>query len=314
MRAVMLALTAGSAAWLVPWSGYLARSLPNAHDTDQWRLAWVGFDVALLCCFAACAWLGWRRRRSAVPLMVVTAALMCCDAWFDVVLDWDGPDRLGSLAMAVLVEVPLAVWLLLRARRMVVGDTVPKRVSMREIDEVLTNSVCQRVMEALGDGEPRDAAAIAGALRIPPGEVEVALRALARYGHVRAERAGRWRTHPVNLHMPELADIDPADRDRYRAFMDAKYEHELRLFVRAARHRYHLGGCGKGSRGSAYLTETELARFYEEYMELLLRYSLLHDRPGPAVRPVALRFYAFPGDLPETPEDARVPALATSVH
>jgi hypothetical protein len=65
----------------------------------------------------------------------------------------------------------------------------------------------------------------------------------------------------------------------------------------AARHRDELGPWGKGSRGTAYLTESELARFNDEYLELLLRYSLRHDRPGPALREVALRFYAFPQSL-----------------
>ncbi len=138
---------------------------------------------------------------------------------------------------------------------------------------------------------------LARTIDLPCGEVAPALGALERYGHVEVDRAGRWRTRPVNLHMPELDEIDPADCDRYRAFMDAKYDRELRLLTAAARHRYDLGGWGKGSRGGAHLTEAELARFYDEYLELLLRYSLLHERPGPGTRPMALRFYAFPRSL-----------------
>jgi hypothetical protein len=34
-----------------------------------------------------------RRRRAAVPLLAAMAALLLCDAWFDVVLDWTSPDR-----------------------------------------------------------------------------------------------------------------------------------------------------------------------------------------------------------------------------
>ncbi len=78
-RTLLLGLAAGSAVWLFGWCGYLAHSLPDRHDTYEWRLAWVGVDIVLLCCFAASAWLGWRRRRAAVPLPIVTAALLCCD-------------------------------------------------------------------------------------------------------------------------------------------------------------------------------------------------------------------------------------------
>lgn len=124
-RRRLLALLTGCAVVLVPWTGYLAATLPARHTTGQWKFAWVGFDVALLICLAAAAWLGWRRRRAAVPALVATAALLLADAWFDVLLDWGGADPLDgwtSLAMAVLVEIPLAVFLLLRARLLLPAD------------------------------------------------------------------------------------------------------------------------------------------------------------------------------------------------
>src|SRR5690349_5707322 len=100
-----LSLFLGAAAvGLVPWIAYLAQTLPERYDTAHWRTAWVGFDVALLCCFASAAWLGRRRHRAAAPLLVATAALLCCDAWFDIVLDWTSPDRWTSVALAMVFE------------------------------------------------------------------------------------------------------------------------------------------------------------------------------------------------------------------
>jgi hypothetical protein len=87
IRRVLLVFLGAAAVCLVPWTGYLAQTLPDRYEASQWRTAWVGFDVALACCFAGAAWLGLRRR-AAVPLLVAAAALLCCDAWFDVVLDW----------------------------------------------------------------------------------------------------------------------------------------------------------------------------------------------------------------------------------
>jgi hypothetical protein len=60
-----------------------------------------------------------------LPLLAVAAARLCCDAWFDVVLDWRQPDRRTSVPMAVLVEAPIAVLLLGRARLLLIG--VPRR-------------------------------------------------------------------------------------------------------------------------------------------------------------------------------------------
>jgi hypothetical protein len=61
--------------------------------------------------------LGLRRRRAAVPLLAATAALLCADAWFDVVLDWGGPDQWMSVLMALLLELPVAILLMAYARK-----------------------------------------------------------------------------------------------------------------------------------------------------------------------------------------------------
>src|SRR5262245_17301300 len=111
-RRVLLAFVGSAAAGLLPWTIYLAQTLPNQHASNSWKLAWVGFDTGLLLLFAAAAVLGLRRRRAAVPLLAATAALLCADAWFDVVLDWDTPGRWISVAMALLLELPAAILLL----------------------------------------------------------------------------------------------------------------------------------------------------------------------------------------------------------
>src|SRR3954470_6764783 len=134
IRRVLLAFIGASAVVLVPWTAYLAGTLPDDHGTTQWRLAWVGFDVGLACCFAVATWLGVRRRRGAVPVLAATAALLCCDAWFDVVFDWTDSDRWTSVALALLVELPLAVLLCLRARHLLT-DGMPRRtLALRDVE------------------------------------------------------------------------------------------------------------------------------------------------------------------------------------
>ncbi|MFB7665500.1 hypothetical protein ACFC1R_16360 [Kitasatospora sp. NPDC056138] len=101
---------------LVPWIAFLAETLPVHYESRQWRLAWVGFDIALLAALAATAWAGWRRRQLIVPFALASAVLLLCDAWFDVMLAWGTDDLRWSLASAVLVELPLAGLLLNRVR------------------------------------------------------------------------------------------------------------------------------------------------------------------------------------------------------
>jgi hypothetical protein len=107
------------AVFLVPWLAYLAVTLPDRHRAHQWRLAWVGFDVALVLGFAATAWFGWRRRQVVVTAFVVTATLLLCDAWFDVTLSWGGREQTASIVTAVGGEIPLALFLLVVYHRLV---------------------------------------------------------------------------------------------------------------------------------------------------------------------------------------------------
>ena len=102
---------------LVPWIGYLATTLPVHYESTQWRLAWVGFDIGLLTALAATAWYSWRGRRLMVPWALTAAVLLVCDAWFDVMLSWGTDDVWWSVAAALLIELPLALVLLLRVRR-----------------------------------------------------------------------------------------------------------------------------------------------------------------------------------------------------
>ena len=97
----------------VPWTVYLAFTLPHRATAHHYRLAWVGFDVALVVALFATALLAWRGRRLVIVPAVVTATLLAVDAWFDV-LTSGGGQRQFSLATALLVELPLAgvcVWI-----------------------------------------------------------------------------------------------------------------------------------------------------------------------------------------------------------
>lgn len=111
-------LLVGSCLFMIPWIVYLAVTLPVTFSARAWSAAWVGFDMLLLLAMAATGYAGWRRLHMIVPLALVTATLLVCDAWFDVMLDWgNGLAMWESLATALFMELPLAVFFASRARR-----------------------------------------------------------------------------------------------------------------------------------------------------------------------------------------------------
>ncbi|MEO6821020.1 MAG: hypothetical protein ABI468_00520 [Candidatus Nanopelagicales bacterium] len=116
-RTILLTATA-AAIVLIPWTAFLAVTLPERHRAQEWRLTWVGLDIALVAAFAATAWFGWRRRHPVMTTLIVTATLLLCDAWFDVTLSWGGSEQVASIVAAVGVEVPLAILFLIVRHRL----------------------------------------------------------------------------------------------------------------------------------------------------------------------------------------------------
>lgn len=118
-RRFFLFLSAGCCLWLVPWIVLLAFTLPQHHTAGQWSAAWTGFDVALLLAIAGTALAVWRRLQLAVGGMVITATLLTCDAWFDVMLSWGSGEFAWSVVTALLGELPLAGLCFFVAQRLI---------------------------------------------------------------------------------------------------------------------------------------------------------------------------------------------------
>jgi hypothetical protein len=117
-RRIALVLIIVCCVVLAAWTGLLAATLPRYYRTGGWRGAWVGFDLALLAAFVVTGWAAWRRRQVLIISLIVLATLLCCDAWFDVVLDARTAGFWWSVASALVVELPLATLAVLTARRL----------------------------------------------------------------------------------------------------------------------------------------------------------------------------------------------------
>jgi hypothetical protein len=117
-RVVALVVIIACCLALAAWIGVLAVTLPRYYRSGGWRGAWVGFDFVLLLAFASTGWAAWRRRQVLIVCLVVLATLLCCDAWFDVVLDARTKGFELSLLSALCIELPLAAAAILGARRL----------------------------------------------------------------------------------------------------------------------------------------------------------------------------------------------------
>ena len=102
-----LIVAAATAAFMVPWCGYLALTLPARATAEHWALAWAGLDAAEGACAAATAVLLRRRRPQAYLSATLGAGLLITDAWFDICTAAAGFDRYQAVG-ALAAELPLA--------------------------------------------------------------------------------------------------------------------------------------------------------------------------------------------------------------
>jgi hypothetical protein len=121
---------------LVGWIVVLTLTLHRQYTATHWRFAWVGFDIVLLAAFAVTGWGFWRGRQMVIGCLLVTGTLLCCDAWFDVILDLGTRGIWQSLASAVFIELPLA-YIMFRAGRHLIRLSALVAMSARnDIDQL----------------------------------------------------------------------------------------------------------------------------------------------------------------------------------
>jgi hypothetical protein len=105
---------------LVPWTIFLAATLPPHHVTRHWDAAWTGFDGGLIVGFLGTALAAWRRSPWVGVLAGATGTLLLTDAWFDVILESRVDELRTAIAFAVFAELPAAAacfWLAYRTER-----------------------------------------------------------------------------------------------------------------------------------------------------------------------------------------------------
>jgi len=118
VRRNRLTLMVGGAIGLIPWTIYLAVTLPANYVAHNWPATWIGFDCVLIAFMIATAVLGWLRRELVILPGFTTGVLLICDAWFDIMTA--GPGQLWiSVMTAALLNVPAATIMITGAVRIV---------------------------------------------------------------------------------------------------------------------------------------------------------------------------------------------------
>ena len=112
---------------LIPWIAFIALVLPSRQLSENYDLAWAGFDGMLFIGLASTAYFALRRSRYISVAATATGTLLIVDAWFDV-LTSRRREVPAALALAIFVELPLALlcwWLSQQAQAI-----AEKRISL----------------------------------------------------------------------------------------------------------------------------------------------------------------------------------------
>jgi hypothetical protein len=105
---------------IIPWIVYLALTLPADQRTDDYDVAWVGFDCMMCLVLAFLAYCALRRKPATELVAAVAATMLVIDAWFDVVTTRPGTQLMFAVFSAVFAEIPLAIicgWVAVNAER-----------------------------------------------------------------------------------------------------------------------------------------------------------------------------------------------------
>lgn len=109
-------LYTAAAVALVPWIIYLAETLPRRQFDRHYRAAWVGFDLILIYAIARTAYMAFRVDPRVQFPATATAVLLFVDAWFDITTSANRSQFFEALVLALLVEIPAALFSLYLAR------------------------------------------------------------------------------------------------------------------------------------------------------------------------------------------------------
>jgi hypothetical protein len=141
---------------LLPWTIWLSASLKPHHVTNRWDLAWSGFDTGLAVLFLATAFAAHRRSPWVGALAGATGTLLVTDAWFDIILESHADELRQSITLAIVGELPLAVfcfWIAARTERFLARE-LRRALHLAAARERASEGDLVGIFQVPADGEP----------------------------------------------------------------------------------------------------------------------------------------------------------------
>jgi hypothetical protein len=158
LRHWVIALFAVVGIGLLPWTIWLSASLSPHHVTNNWDLAWSGFDTALALLFLLTALAAYKRSPWVGALAASLGTMLIVDAWFDIVLESHADELRFSIMLAGLAELPMAVfcfWIAHRTERfLTLALDAAGPLHLAPAGESPTEGDLVGVLEVSPDGEP----------------------------------------------------------------------------------------------------------------------------------------------------------------
>ncbi len=142
---------------MLPWTIWLSASLKPHHVTNDWDLAWSGFDSALALLFIATAGAAYRRSPWVGALAAATGTMLVIDAWFDVVLESHWDERRNAILLAAIAEIPIAIlcfWIAYRTERFLARVVEEAASHLAAPGEGAPEGDLVGVLQVAADGEP----------------------------------------------------------------------------------------------------------------------------------------------------------------
>ncbi len=94
---------------LVPWTIYLAYTLPRYQIDKHWDVSWVGLDIGLIFLLLLTGFLAAIKSRLVIISLSAVSSFLVVDAWFDIISARNGSDLYQSLFLAIFIEIPLSI-------------------------------------------------------------------------------------------------------------------------------------------------------------------------------------------------------------
>lgn len=106
---------------ILPWTIWLAITLPPRQVAHHWDVAWVGFDVGLMLLLLLTAVFAYFKSKWIALSAMATSVMLVIDAWFDIWNARPGTPLNQAVFLALVFELPLAIITFVIACKIIAG-------------------------------------------------------------------------------------------------------------------------------------------------------------------------------------------------